>query len=162
MGLSVSIRPAVLLDVPAMNPLFEEIDEYHRVALPEIFRRPTGERRESSWLDWVIAGPDQAILVAEEAESQIIGLVVLIVRSAPATAVRDARQFVEIAELVVSSRVRRIGVGRSLIEASKTWARDRDIWNLEVSAWSFNTDTTEFYRKLGFQRISERFAMSSI
>jgi diamine N-acetyltransferase len=162
MSLSVSIRSAVSLDIAAMSPLFEELDEHHRVALPEIFRRPTGERRDSTWLDWVIAGPDQAILVAEGAEAKIMGLIVLIVRSAPATPVRDARQFVEIAELVVSRRVRGIGVGRSLIEASKTWARDRGICNLEASAWSFNVDTTEFYRKVGFQKISERFAMSSI
>ena len=65
MTLSFSIRPAVPSDITALDPLFEVVDEHHRVALPEVFREPTGSRREPSWLDWVIAGPDGAILVAE-------------------------------------------------------------------------------------------------
>ena len=162
MTFSFSIRPAVVWDIAIMDPLFEELDEHHRVALPEIFRKPTAARREPAWLDSVIAGPDHAILVAEGVDAKIMGLVVLITRSVPAIAVRDARQFVEITDLVVSSGMRRIGVGRSLIEASKTWTRERGILNLEVSAWSFNVETIEFYRKVGFQRTIERFAMSSI
>src|SRR5262245_5045133 len=93
---------------------------------------------------------------------KIIGLVVLVERLVPAIVVRDARHFVEIRELVVSKPARRRGVGQSLIDAAKTWARERNIRNLEVSAWSFNVETIEFYRKVGFQRTIEWFAMSSI
>jgi GNAT superfamily N-acetyltransferase len=160
MTLPVSIRPAVPSDIAAINPLFEELDEHHRIARPEIFRKPTGARREPVWLDQIIAGPDSAILVAET-DARIMGLVVLIARLVPANVVCDARRFVEVCELVVSTRMRRIGVGRSLIEASKTWARGRGILNLEVSAWSFNLQTIEFYRQVGFRRTIERFAMSS-
>src|SRR5215831_11527678 len=162
MTLSVSIRPAVPSDIAAINPLFEVLDEHHRVALPDVFRKPTGARREQSWLDWIIAGPDGTILVAEGTDAKIIGLVVLVSRLVPAIVVRDARRFVEIHDLVVIRTARRLGVGRSLIDASKTWARERGIWNLEVSAWSFNVETIEFYRKLGFQRTIERFVISSV
>lgn len=158
---SVSIRPAVQSDIPSLNPLFEALDEQHRIALPEVFRKPAGERREQSWFDWIIAGPDRAILVAERVDKRIIGLVVLIARSIPANVVRDARRFVEIDNLVVGVGARRSGVGRSLLEASKTWAREQGISKLEVSAWSFNVEAIEFYRKLGFHRTIERFAMTS-
>jgi ribosomal protein S18 acetylase RimI-like enzyme len=161
MTLSFSIRSAVSSDIAGLNPLFEELDEHHRLALPEIFRAPTGPRREPAWLDSVIVGSDGAILIAEGTDAKIAGLVVLITRSIPASIVRDARQFVEIWELVVSSRARLAGAGRSLIEASRTWARERGIRSLEVSVWSFNVETIEFYRKVGFQRIVERFAMPS-
>jgi GNAT superfamily N-acetyltransferase len=162
MTLSVSIRAAVPSDIAAINPLFEVLDEHHRIALPEVFRKPTGARREQSWLDWIIAGADGAILVAEGSDAKIIGLVVLVARSAQASVVRDARRFVEIRELVVNRIARRLGVGRSLIDASKMWARERGIWSLEVSAWSFNAETIEFYRKVGFRRTIEWFAMSSV
>lgn len=161
MPLAFFIRPAVPSDIAAMNPLFEELDEHHRAALPGIFRKPTAARREPAWLDEILAGPDSAILVAEATDARIIGLVVLVARSAPASVVRDARRFVEIHELVVGRRHRRAGVGRSLIEESKTWARERGIPNLEVSAWSFNVATVEFYRKVGFWRTVERFARST-
>jgi hypothetical protein len=65
MTFSVLIRPALPSDVAAVIPLFEELDEIHRLALPAVFRKPDGARREQSWLDGLIAGPDQAILVAE-------------------------------------------------------------------------------------------------
>lgn len=99
-------------------------------------------------------------MVAEGTDAKVIGLVVLVSRSVPASVVRDARRFVEIRELVVSTTARRLGVGRSLIDASKTWARERGIANLEVSAWSFNVEAIEFYRKIGFQRTIEWFAIS--
>jgi diamine N-acetyltransferase len=143
-----------------MNPLFEALDELHRIALPEIFRRPPGQRREQAWFDWIIAGPDRAILLAEAVDKTISGLVVLVARSVPAHAVRDARQFVEIDQLVVGVGARRSGVGRALVQASKTWAREQGISQIEVSAWSFNVEAIEFYRKLGLRPTIERFAMS--
>jgi GNAT superfamily N-acetyltransferase len=94
-------------------------------------------------------------------DQEVVGLIVLIVRSVPANVVREARRFVEIDQLVVGAAARRLGVGRSLVNASKRWAREQDIPQLEVSAWSFNVDTIEFYRRLGFQRTIEWFAMAS-
>jgi GNAT superfamily N-acetyltransferase len=162
MHFSVLIRPALPSYIAALMPLFEELDEHHRLALPAVFRKPAGARREQSWLDWVIAGPDQAILVAEGPQTDIAGLVVLIARSVAANSVRDARRFVEIDQLVVASAARRRGVGRSLIEASKTWGRARGISNLEVSAWSVNAETIEFYREVGFSPTIARFALSCV
>jgi hypothetical protein len=86
----IAIRPALASDIAAILPLFEELDEHHRHALPAVFRKPTGARREQSWLDWLIAGPDQTILVAEGPDADVIGLVVLVARSAAANTVRDA------------------------------------------------------------------------
>lgn len=162
MSFSIRIRPALPSDISDLIPLFEELDEYHRLALPAVFRRPVGARREQSWLDWLIGGPDQAILIAEGPRADIVGLVVLIARSVAANSVRDARQFVEIDQLVVASAARRRGVGRTLIEASKAWGRARGISNLEVSAWSVNAETIKFYRLIGFSPTIERFAMSSV
>jgi diamine N-acetyltransferase len=158
---SVSIRPAVHSDIPSLNELFEALDEQHRIALPAVFRKPAGERREQLWFDYIIAGPHSAILVAERVDKKLIGLVVLIARSIPANVIRDARRFVEIDQLVVGVDARHSGVGRSLLEASKTWAREQGISQLEVSAWSFNVEAIEFYRRFGFRRTIEQFAISS-
>jgi ribosomal protein S18 acetylase RimI-like enzyme len=161
MTLSVSIRPAVPADIGTLALLFEALDEHHRLALPEVFRKPVGPRREPSWLDGIMAGKDCTILVAEAPDHKIVGLIVLIARSVSANGVREAKQFVEIDQLVVGAAARRLGVGRSLIDAAKRWAREHGTPKLEVSAWSFNLDTIEFYRRLGFQRTVERFAISS-
>jgi GNAT superfamily N-acetyltransferase len=162
MSISISIRPAIPMDVAPLMPLFEELDEIHRLALPAVFRKPDGARREQSWLDWLIAGPEQTILVAEAPPADIVGLVVLIARSVAGNSVRDARRFVEIDQLVVASVARRRGVGRSLIHATKAWGLARGIANLEVSAWSVNVETIEFYRKVGSAPTIARFALSAV
>lgn len=128
---SVFIRPAVQSDISPLIPLFEALDEQHRMALPDVFRRPGMERREQAWFDWILTGSDRAILVAEGVDKQIHGLVVLIAKSTPAHVVMDARRFVEIDQLIVGVGARRSGVGRSLLEASETWAREQGISWLE-------------------------------
>lgn len=158
---AITTRPATPADAPALEALFEALDEHHRLALPHIFRKPPAARREQTWLDERIAGPDSAILVAEGVDGRIIGLAVLVIRAVAASVVRDARRFVEIDELVVAADARDLGVGRALIEAARVWARERGIPGLEVSAWSFNLRTIEFYKRIGFTPTVERFAMAA-
>jgi diamine N-acetyltransferase len=158
---SITIRSAQVAETAALDALFEGLDEFHRLALPDIFRKPPAARREQVWLEQTIAGPDSAILVAEQVDNRLIGLAVLIMRKTPAIPIRAARQFVEIVELVVAAEARHLGVGRSLVEGAKEWARERGIPALEVSAWSFNVAAIDFYKKIGFQQTVERFAMES-
>jgi GNAT superfamily N-acetyltransferase len=157
---SLTIRPARLSDAPALEALFEVLDEHHRHARPHVFRRPPAARREQIWLEETIQGPDSAILVVEGADQKIIALAVLRVKSVAAIPIRAARQFVEIIELVVAAEARHLGAGRRLIDAAKAWARDRDIPALEVSAWTFNRDAIDFYKNIGFEPTVERFVLA--
>jgi diamine N-acetyltransferase len=158
---SITTRPAKLAEAPSLETLFEALDEHHRLALPHIFHTPTAARREQSWLEKRVAGPDSAILVAEGVDGQIIGLVVLVTRAIEASTVRDARRIVEIDELVVAAEARHLGVGSRLIQAAKNWAQARDISDLEVCAWSFNLEAIGFYKRVGFQPTVTRFAMTA-
>jgi diamine N-acetyltransferase len=160
MTLSLTIRPARLADAAALEALFETLDEHHRRACPHVFRKPPDARREQAWLAETIEGPDSAILLAVGAEGSIVGLAVLATRSVAAIPVRAARQFVEIVELIVAAEARHLGVGRSLVDATQSWARDHDIPALEVSAWSFNREAIDFYRRIGFEPTVERFALA--
>jgi len=82
-------------------------------------------------------------------------------RAVAASAVREARRFVEIDELVVAADARDLGVGRRLIGSAKAWACERNIPGIEVSAWSFNLKTIAFYKRIGFMPTVARFAMTA-
>lgn len=155
----LTIRPARISDAPALEVLFEALDEQHRHARPHIFRKPPAARRELIWLEETIQGPDSAILLMEATDQRIIALAVLAVRVVAEVPVRPARQYVEIIELVVAAEARHMGAGRRLIDAAEAWARERDIPALEVSAWAFNRDAIEFYKHIGFEPTVERFAL---
>lgn len=159
MNLSFSIRHALLTEHESLCALFEELDEHHRLARPDVFRKPLGPRREASLLDQLIIGPDSVILVAEADKESLLGLAVLMINTVPVSIVCDARRFVYLESLIVRSDARRVGIGQSLIAASKAWAQTQNISSLEVAAWSFNSEAITFYRKVGFLPTIERFAM---
>jgi hypothetical protein len=69
-----SIRQAKEADFAGLNVLFEEIDVYHRNAVPHVFRKPDGPARTRDFLFGVLADQNAVILVAE-INDQIIGLV---------------------------------------------------------------------------------------
>jgi GNAT superfamily N-acetyltransferase len=55
-----------------------------------------------------------------------------------------------IGELVVAEHGSRQGIGRALIEAAETWARDHGLRNLTLQTGAFNTNARAFYAALGF------------
>jgi len=55
-----------------------------------------------------------------------------------------------IGELAVSEHAARQGIGRALIEAAESWARDAGLTNLTLHTGTYNTNARAFYAALGF------------
>lgn len=55
-----------------------------------------------------------------------------------------------IGELAVADRASRRGIGRALVVAAETWARDNGLRNLTLHTGTFNTGARAFYAGLGF------------
>lgn len=148
--MSPTIRPAVPDDVPALCPLFELLDEMHRLERPDLFQVPDGPRRDpADVLAW-IAGPDSTVLVADGGGDGLLGLATLFTRTVQAGGVKRARRFVELDNLVVHPGARRRGIARRLLDASRAWAQAQGVGTLEVSVWTFNRDAVAFYQAAGF------------
>jgi ribosomal protein S18 acetylase RimI-like enzyme len=98
----------------------------------------------------MLESPDYLLLVAENEQGQVIGLL-------------DASQrwtlwhrgpCALIEELVVDRKARRQGVGRALIEAAIDWARAQGCSEVEISTDTDNLPAQAFYRKLGFESVA--------
>ena len=70
-------------DYDALVALFDELDEFHRLARPDVFRRFDGPARTREQIEQWLAGPGSTVLVAESGQD-VIGLAVLLTRP-PAT-----------------------------------------------------------------------------
>jgi ribosomal protein S18 acetylase RimI-like enzyme len=144
------IRPARDEDFDQLCDLYEELDEHHRRARPDLFRTPSGPRRERSFVRSLIAGPDSTILVAQAPSGRLLGLSTVIIRIVPASVIRDERRFAEIDSLVVRVDARRRGIARALVQASAAWSSARGMATLELKVHEFNQDALAFYKAAGF------------
>jgi ribosomal protein S18 acetylase RimI-like enzyme len=65
-----------------------------------------------------------------------------------------------IGELAVASHAVRRGIGRTLIAAAETWARDRGLRHLTLHTGMANIPARDFYAALGFQEEEIRLTRS--
>ncbi len=154
------IRPARSSEKSRLLTLFEELDELHRRALPHIFRKPPDAAgRERSIPDGWMDGPDSIVLVADSGRDGLLGLAIFLEKTRGATIVSRERRFAELDHLIVAGKARRRGIGRSLVNAGRDWARSRNLHGLEVAFWSFNEEARAFYRHEGFSPLVERLSL---
>jgi GNAT superfamily N-acetyltransferase len=144
-----SIRHAAEKDYAGLNALFEELDEYHRKTLPQIFRKPDGPARTSNFLSGVLADQNAAIFLAE-IQGKIIGLVYAYIRSIPEIPIRIPCRAGEIDQIIVKQKYRRYGVGKALMEKIHQWAAQMKLDRLELSVWDFNREAQDFYQEMGY------------
>jgi GNAT superfamily N-acetyltransferase len=68
----------------------------------------------------------------------------------------------EVGGIVVDSRYRRIGVGRSLVEAAELWARQNGLATLRLRAHGQRDDARAFYRRLGYGELAASTLFSKV
>jgi ribosomal protein S18 acetylase RimI-like enzyme len=63
-----------------------------------------------------------------------------------------------ITALVVAKEAQDLGIGRMLVEAAERWMREKGCKLVEVTSNDRRTAAHAFYRHLGYERTSMRFA----
>ena len=158
--LPIRVRLASLRDYEEMCSLFDELDELHRRARPEIFRPfppPAGTREQvAQWL----AQPDSTVLVAQS-DQGVVGLAVLLTRTPSGFAGAVPRKVVEVDNLVVRADQRGRRIGRRLLAAAVEWSRQRRATHVEVAVHDFNHDAKRFYESFGFAASVDRMILAA-
>ena len=111
-------------DYDALVALFDELDEFHRLARPCVFRRFDGPARTRGQIEQWLIGAGSTVLVAE-LDGMVAGLAVLLTRPPSPFAGAVPLKAIELDNLVVHSGLRSQGIGRRLIEAAVAWSRGR-------------------------------------
>jgi GNAT superfamily N-acetyltransferase len=158
--LPIRVRLASMRDYEELCGLFDELDEVHREARPDMFRPfpPPARTREqvASWL----ARPESTVLVAQSEEG-VVGLAVLLTRDPSGFAGSVPRKVVEVDNLVVRADQRGRKIGRRLLAASVEWARQRRATHVEVTVHDFNRDAKRFYGSFGFASSVDRMVLAA-
>lgn len=161
MPTDIVIRRATESDCAAISALYAELDTYHRLRRPDLFRAVEGPARDDAFLKGVIAGPDSVIFVAENG-SALLGLSAIYARILPANAIRPERRYAEIDSFGLTENARRLGIGKQLMLASEAWAREKGMPKLELQVHGFNKGAIAFYEQDGFTPMMHRMERTLI
>lgn len=90
--------------------------------------------------------PDAALLVAESGDGAPLGFVLLETRVDYFT----ERAHAHLSILAIDAGVEGRGVGRTLLDASETWARTRGLESVTLSVFEHNERARRLYERAGF------------
>lgn len=154
------VRPASMGDYEALCPLFDELDDFHRQARPEMFQPFTPPVRAREQVARWLAEAGSTVLVAET-DAGLVGLALLLTRPASPFVGAVPRKVIEIDNLVVRADQRGQRIGRRLLAASMEWARQRGATYVEVTVHDFNQEAERFYKAFGFARSMNRLMLAA-
>lgn len=158
---SIRVRTASLADYDSLVALFDELDEFHRRARPDVFRRFDGPARSRDEIGGWLAGPGSTILAAEEDDGLVVGLALLLTRPPSPFAGRVPRKVIELDNLAVRGDRRSQGIGEHLLRAMVAWSRAQGASHIEVGVHAFNRDARRFYERFGFVSSIDRLVMAA-
>jgi GNAT superfamily N-acetyltransferase len=150
----IAIRRARPDDYQEACRLFDIGDQLHRDRLPWLFTAPAPESRSQAFFDGLVTGPESALFVADG--GYLVGLAHGVVRAAPDSPVFVKQRWGVIDGVVVDPGWRRRGIGRALSSAIEQWALNLGASWVELNVYEFNKEAAEFYRSLGYARLSSK------
>jgi ribosomal protein S18 acetylase RimI-like enzyme len=149
----LTVRAAAPDDYERLLVVFDEAEQFHREALPHVFRAPPDHFPDRALFESWVADVDADVIVAD-LSGELCGFVVVERMTSPETPIQGHRARAGVPLLAVRSDARRMGVGRRLMEAVSRWAQERDLSVVALTVWEFNQPALEFYESLGFRAVS--------
>jgi GNAT superfamily N-acetyltransferase len=128
-------------------------DAARLAALSGVLGYPVAIEELAGRLERLLARADQVVLVAESADSEVVGWL----HGAEQDLLESGRRC-EILGLVVDPSHRSRGVGRRLVEAIEAWASARGLERMAVRSNVARADSHPFYERLGYERAKTQHA----
>jgi ribosomal protein S18 acetylase RimI-like enzyme len=153
------IREATADDYEVLCELFDGVDALHRDHLPHIFHKPTGPVREQAYYRGLITDENVGLFLAE-VNGSAVGFVHGIMWDTPAIPILVPRRYAIVDSIGVKSDFRGGGSGRMLIQQIHAWAIAKGATAIELNVHAFNTGAINFFRKLGYEAVSQRMSQS--
>ena len=141
------VRFAAPEDAEAINVLRKEVNDLHVAGRPHHFKGGFGPELRDH-VQMYLTG-EIGYAAVDEADGQIIGMVMVDYIDRPESPYRYAEKFAHIAEICVDAQHRRQGVGQRLMDFVKADAKAKGFSRLELDVWAFN-DALAFYEAEGF------------
>jgi len=153
--MGIVVRVVTEADYEDIWRLFEELDELHRVAVPQVFRLSEGPARPKEHIYGVLSDDNATLLVAED-NGRLVGLIEAAVRESAPVPIMVPRRYGYIENIVVLNTSHRHGIGKKLMAAAEQWAKNKGASAIELNVWDFNDRAKAFFTSMGYVMASHR------
>ena len=144
------IRDASTKDFIQMGSIFKQVDGLHNEAHPEIFNPPIENARSKEYIESVLQNEKSKLVVVIENDN-IIGIAKADIESSPDIPLFTKREWLAISTIVVDENYRGNGVGKKLLDYLYSWAKSQEVYEVELTVFSFNESAISFYENNGFK-----------
>lgn len=124
--MNILIREAKIKDFEKMNLLFEELDKYHRINLPHIFKKAKVIGRSLEHIENMCRDENSEIFVAES-EGQLLGLAEVIKKKNTPYPLKIDREWIVLDTIIVKKEYRGMGIGNMLFDTILDWTKEKGI-----------------------------------
>lgn len=145
----VTVREAGPRDYRRSYPVIRETFEFHRAALPDIFRETHRAPPTKELIEDLVYGGDGAFLIAES-DSEVVGFLTIRLAVTRDVAFLVPRRWAMVENIGVTAAWQGKGVGHMLMEGAESWAARRGATEVQLTVWDFNTRALGLYNAVGY------------
>lgn len=158
-GRKLPVREAREADLKAICQLSNEINDIHYSHMPHDFAKPDGSSRDDPYWRRFMNMDSSAVFVTED-NGVLTGVVAVSVATSTPYPFLTSRPRGHVATIVVAESHRGRGLGRLLMSAAETYAKENGAEDIKLEVMAFNADALDFYRELGYGNFSFRLSKS--
>jgi ribosomal protein S18 acetylase RimI-like enzyme len=147
--MTIVIREATAVDLPAICVLGQEVNRLHHEAWPQIFAAPSDPNHDAPHWQQSIANPDAVAFVGEQA-GQVVAFITVFSATESSPLLQPVH-FARVGSVCVAVHLRGRCIGRSLMQSAEHWALQRGASYIRLNVWAFNEAALQFYEELGYE-----------
>ena len=154
-----TVRRAKIEDIPAILELLVQVDMVHHNGRPDLFRGPA-TKYNAEELKSIIANEKTPVFVCVNDEGKVLGHLFGMFKQRLDDSVQTDIKTLYIDDICVDEDARGQGVGRTLYDFIKGFAKDEGCYNITLNVWCCNPDAMKFYENMGL--VPQKIGMEHI
>ncbi len=140
-------------DYHLLTKLNEEIQTFHHSIQPNIFK-PYNNEEVTNFFKTTLNSENSIAYIAEFNE-EAIGYILLFKMNFLENPFQYSRRFILIDQILVLNNFQGRGVGKLLLEAALTFAKENNFESIELNHWTTNESARIFFNKNKFEYFNE-------
>ena len=153
------VRKAEIGDIPAILELLVQVDMVHHNGRPDLFRGPA-TKYNAEELKEIIANEKTPVFVCVNDEGKVLGHLFGMFKQELNDSVQTDIKTLYIDDICVDEAARGQGVGRTLYDYIKGFAKNEGCYNITLNVWCCNPDAMKFYENMGL--VPQKIGMEHI